>query len=242
MEPVENISPATPGAALEKEGAKEAPKTAPGSGVPPVLDGIAAKIAAQHGAGPAPAPVGTTGKRPGRPPIHGLYSKAAGCTDGKTRVKVPVNNPVPDTRPEPIPPLETPPEPKLSVVIPPDLRSKVVQEGLNVGENIARGKIESLALKCGLTRTEIAPELEKAAIGDRRKALVGELAPLVLEEWGVDPQLSPTTAVALVLGPWVAASTGAIMTLTRLAEEKARRGSPPKASEPTVMPTDANQP
>jgi hypothetical protein len=121
------------------------------------------------------------------------------------------------------------------VVIPPDLLAKVVQEGLTAGELFAQGKLETVAVRAGLTKTEILPQLKQAEIGDKRKALVGELAPLVAQEWGVDPQLSPSAAVAVVLGPWVFASVSAFFTLARLAEEKARRGSRPQdpnASQP----------
>jgi len=123
---------------------------------------------------------------------------------------------------------ENPPDTRCSVVVPPELFSKVVQEGLTAGELFAQGKIESVALQAGLTRSEITPQLDQALMGDKRKALVGELAPLVAQEWGVDPQLSPTAAVGLVLGPWLFATLTAYGTLARLATEKARKSPPPQ--------------
>jgi hypothetical protein len=114
------------------------------------------------------------------------------------------------------------------VVVPPELFSKVVQEGLTAGELFAQGKIESAALQAGLTRSEIAPQLDQTLMGDKRKALLGELAPLVAQEWGVDPQLSPTAATGLVLGPWLFGSLTAYFTLARLAAEKARESPPPQ--------------
>ncbi len=132
---------------------------------------------------------------------------------------------------EPVSEPESAPDTRLSVVVPPELFSKVVQEGLTAGELFAQGKLESAALLAGLTRSEITPQLDQALMGDKRKALVGELAPLVAQEWGVDPQLSPTAAVGLVLGPWLFATLTAYGTLARLATEKARKPPPQEKPE-----------
>jgi len=179
-------------------------------------DGLAAQIALEHDAGNEAGPVGTA-KRIGRPPVHGRYSKAAG-SDGKNPVPVPGSEQVP--APEV---LGTAPESAPRIVIPPDLLAEVVQESLTLAEVFASTKIEGVALRAGLEQNEIMPQLRQAAIGDRRKELVGKLAPMAIEEWGLDPELSPTAAIAVLLGPWAFAAISAYWTLAKLGAEKAAR-------------------
>ena len=106
------------------------------------------------------------------------------------------------------------------MVIPPDLLSQIVSETLGLGENFAAYKLAAIASKAALTPSEIRPQLDRTLIGDKRKAIIGELTPLALQEWGIDPKLSPTAAIGLMLGPWVLASVSAYFTLASLAAER----------------------
>lgn len=181
-------------------------------------DGLAAAVAVEHSAetGNEGGALGSA-KRTGRPPIHGRYSKAAG-SDGKNPVPVPGQEPIPT--PESV---GLAPEPESRVVIPPDLLSEVIRESLTLAETFASTKIESMAHRAGLTQSDITPQLRQAALGDRRKDLVGKLAPLALEEWGLDPELSPTAAIGVLLVPWAFGATSAYWTLAKLAAEKAAK-------------------
>jgi hypothetical protein len=109
------------------------------------------------------------------------------------------------------------------VALPPDMVTRLVQETLTLGENFAAYKLQAISGKAGLTPGEIQPQLERALLGDQRKAFVAELTPYALQEWGVDPQISPTAAIGLVLGPWLFASVSAYWTLASLAAEKLSR-------------------
>src|SRR6266850_809133 len=199
---------------LPQETAPAGSQSQPGS----KTDGLAASVAIEHveshGTNKgAESPLGSA-KRIGRPPVHGRYSRAAG-SDGK--------NPVPMPGPESLPAPEVTglaPEPEARIVIPPDLLSEVVRETLNLAEVFASTRIEAAALKAGLTQGDISPQLRQAALGDRRKELIGKLTPLALEEWGMDPELSPTAAIGVMLLPWAFAATSAYYTLAKLAAEK----------------------
>lgn len=109
------------------------------------------------------------------------------------------------------------------VTLPPDLLTKVVQEGLTAAEALISSKIEGQALRAGLTHADIAPQLEQTKLGDRRRAIVAELVPLALAEHGLDPEMSPTTALGLVLVPWGFGAYTAYAELGKLAAEKAAR-------------------
>lgn len=113
-------------------------------------------------------------------------------------------------------------------MVPPDLLAKIVSELLGTGEAFAQNKIAGEAVRAGLTVAEVAPQLRQAAMGEKRKETIGQLAPLVLEEWGVNPQMSPSVAVCALLGPWLLAATSAYLTLAKLASERNRK--PPEAA------------
>jgi len=196
----------------------EASQAGPESQPPARTDGLAAAVAVEHNAesGSEGGALGS-GKRMGRPPVHGRYSKAAG-SDGK--------NPVPLPGAEAISAPEAngfAPEPASRVIIPPDLFAQVVQESLTLAETFASTKLEAVAHKAGLTQGDITPQLRQAALGDRRKEIIGKLAPMALEEWGLDPELSPTAAIGVLLVPWAFGATSAYWTLAKLAAEKAAR-------------------
>jgi hypothetical protein len=114
--------------------------------------------------------------------------------------------------------VESPLEPR--VAIPPDLVTQLIGETLSLGENYATFKIQAVAQAAGLSRGEINPQLQRAMIGEKRKQIVADLTPLALQEWGLDPQISPTAAIGLMLGPWLFASCSAYFTLAALAAEK----------------------
>src|SRR5258706_8139859 len=178
-------------------------------------DGLAAAVSVEHQ--PETPSNGNAGdgaanpKRPGRPPTHGRYSKAAG-SDGK--------NPVTVNGTEPVSEIQAQALPETRVVIPPDLVSQVVQEGLTLGEKFAAFKLTHVAKLAGLTQSEIETQLEQGQLGDSRKKLISDLTPYVFEEWGIDPELSPTTAILLLVGPVAFATVTAYWSLAKLAEKK----------------------
>jgi hypothetical protein len=210
----------------------ETPAAADAGEIAEGLDGLSSAVATAEGVRPA-APSGDPGlgtRKRGRPPIHGLYSKAAG-SDGKNPAphRVAVEFPAADGEP----PQPAPPENRVS--LPPDLVAKVVQEGLNFAESFAANKIQGAALAAGLTPADIGPQLAQTRLGDRRKALIAELTPLALQEWGVDPKLSPSLALALLLAPWAFGAFSAYSELAKLAVEKAKRDkatAPAKEEKP----------
>lgn len=197
----------------------------PGSGA---TDGLAAALAIEHGAAgtaTSPATLPETFRRRGRPPTHGLYSRAAG-SDGKHAVPPPGQ--------ESLSPAEMAAPGDARISIPADVLSKIVSTTLGAAESWASWKITGMAKKAGLSAGDISPQLERARIPEESKAVVAELAPLALQEWGFDPQISPSAAIGVILVPWVFASVSAYFTLAglaaeRLAMERARgkaRGNP----------------
>lgn len=187
-------------------------------------DGLAAEIAAQTGAGTAPGPVQgvATGGTRGRPPKHGGYSKANG-SDGKRRVSVDFPGEGARDNSGEIPAGQLESRPERSVVIPADLLSKVIGEGLHFVESYAQGKIRTVAQAAGLTDAEIAPQLAQAELGERRKGMVAELVPMAMQEHGMETSMSPTTAILLLMAPWGFGASSAYLELAKLAAEKAER-------------------
>lgn len=220
---VENPLPAT------------APQPGPEGPGPGPTDGLAAALAVEHGAAgtaASPATLPETFRRRGRPPVHGLYSRAAG-SDGK--------HPVPPPGAEPLSPAEVESAGDTRISIPPDVLGKIVSQTLGAAESWAGWKITAMAKKAGLTPADISPQLERAQIPDESKQVVAELAPLALQEWGLDPQISPSAAIGVILVPWAFASVSAYFTLAslaaeRLAMEKARGNGQGKAGENVEKP------
>ena len=124
---------------------------------------------------------------------------------------------------EPLPTSEVAPGTELRVVIPPDLLSQVIQEGLTFGESFAQSRIEGVAKLAGLSQGEINPQLRQAEIGSSRKELVAKLMPMALQEWGLDAEMSPTAAIGVLLVPWGFGALTAYLTLAKLAEDRQKR-------------------
>lgn len=185
----------------------------------PGTDGLAAALAVEHGAQPGNGPDqgnpadNPEKRRPGRPLIHGLYSKAAG-SDGK--------NPVRATGETQMGANQVDGGPVPRVVIPPGLLSSVIQETLTLSETFAQSKLEEKALAAGLSQAEIEPQLKRAALGPGRKKLLGDLTPLIAKEWGIDPEISPTAAALTLLVPPMFGAASAYMTLSKLAAQRQR--------------------
>ncbi len=203
--------------------------TPPGDAVEPAAktDGLAAAIAAGPATSTVPAPARNVG---GRPPTHGLYSKAAG-SNGKNPVKPAGSAPVAGVA-KPVAVLEAPTEAPPRVAIPADLLSRVVKEALTLTENTISNAIEGKAKGAGLTAEEIAPQMKQARLGEDRKQLLAELAPYIAQEHGLDPELSPTLAASLILGPWAFGAYTSFATLATLAKERAEREKESKPAKP----------
>jgi|SRR6185369_5637307 len=186
-----------------------------GGGPVASTDGLSAEVLAEHLQPAGDAIGGDEARRRGRPPIHGMYSRAAG-SDGKHPAALPGNEPLPTPEVD----LGTVgPSPRVS--IPPDLLTKVIQESLTLGESGIAHALEGQGKLAGLTVEEIAPQLKRAELGERRKQLVAELAPYAAQEWGLDSEVSPTVAIGLLLVPWSLGAFMAYVTLAGLAKEKA---------------------
>ncbi len=183
------------------------------------LNGLAASVATENSAESRATGSGgtaTPGRKPGRPPIHGLYSQAAG-SDGKHPAK-------PDGQ-EQFPPAQVETDLPLADLIPPELFAQVIQETLTTGEAYAQNKIEAVALRAGLTQADIIPQLKQAHLSPAKKELIGRLTPLAAEELGLNIQnLSPCMVIAALLAPTALAATSAYMTLAKLAVEREARG------------------
>lgn len=151
-----------------------------------------------------------------------MYSRENG-SDGKRRVAVdfPGEGAAPAGGEIPPAPESAPVAPR--VRLPPDLLSRVIAEGIGAVESFAASRITSAATAAGLTAEEIAPQLAQTQLGEKRKALIGELVPLAFQEWGVDPELSPTLAIGLMVVPWGFGAFSAYAQLSALAVEKAER-------------------
>lgn len=203
---------------MEKTLSPEAGQPGPDSPPPGRTDGLAAALAVEHdaqtGAPDSPERPPDLGKRRGRPPIHGLYSRAAG-SDG--------HRPAALGGPDQVGPVEMENPGEKRVSIPPDLLTQLVGQTLCLGEDLATYKIQAMAARAGLTPGEIAPQLARAQLGDQRKQLVADLTPYALQEWGLDPQISPTAAIGLILAPWTFGAVSAYWTLAGLAAEKLSR-------------------
>lgn len=211
---------------VEKTLPPETPAPATDSAPGAVTDGLAARIAAgETNVPPVAAPARKN--KGGRPPTHGLYSKAAG-SDGKKAVKVRPPPPAAESAApvaggNALPTMEaaTPTAPR--VVVPDALLSRVVRRAIETAERVATTKLAQKASAAGLTRGEIEPQLEDVRFTDNEKDSLEELTPLILEEWGIDPQVSPSAVAAAILIPRGHAYFSALNTLTELAKERNRK-------------------
>lgn len=100
------------------------------------------------------------------------------------------------------------------------MQGELVKETLGFLEDAVSNHISGNAKIIGFTDAESAPYLAKCKMGEKRKDLAGRLTPLVLQEHGIDQELSPTAALTVLFLPWVVQSGKAMMDFTRLAKEK----------------------
>lgn len=191
------------------------PDNSDGAGSDAAGNGIAAALEAEVASGPGnPDGSGEPPKRgPGRPPTHGRYSKANG-SNGK--------NPVPVAPVQTDGPADVEGARSILATIPDDLREEITVELLSLAEECGRDQLTPLALQCGLSQEEIESELGKAALGERRKTLVAKLLPHAMREWGWDPKITATGALATLVVPPVLRFGYGWVTLARLAKERAK--------------------
>lgn len=159
---------------------------------------LGAETASRHAAEqPGVANPPPVKRGPGRPPKHGRYSKAAG-SDGKSPAPLSGRpSAAVDDAPGEMPP-ETPPRP----AFPPDLVERAAVEVCGIAEDAATGWLNSKAAKAKLAGPEVSALIESVKMGEGRKKLVGELAPHAVAEMGIDPTLSPTGCITVILGAW----------------------------------------
>lgn len=201
----------------------------------PDLAGLAARLASEAGgtvpgvtASPASPP-----KRPrGRPPTHGLFSRAAG-SDGKSRARVapvagePLAAPGPATLPPDGGAPLGPPGDGPRVRLPPHLVARLAK--IPWAELDKLGKAWLREKSIGIPES-LKPEVESlvAATGfsPDELELLCEITPLVLEEWEVSggELFTPTTALAILLAFKAVDFWRASRTLEKLANSQ----PPPK--------------
>ena len=152
---------------------------------------LAAETAAKHGAdGSGIVPPSEQPKRRGRPPIHGRYSKAFG-SDGKK--PVPLQG-IPDTSAE-TEPVEMGGDPEMPYDFPPDLLPDTAREICSIVEEGVQGLLRSKQRALKLNLPEADAVIESCAMGEGRKDFIAKLSPYVMQEWGLQPKVSPTVAV-----------------------------------------------
>ena len=183
------------------------------------LNGLVSQVAAEHGATTgataADAKPPEPGRRPGRPPVHGLYSKAAG-SDGK--------------HPVPPPGQETGPEGDGSVgidlleALPEDIVTEVIHEGIVTGESALQHAIEGKATLAGLNQSQIVAQLKAAQVSPKKKELVARLTPYAAKELGMELKMSPVAAILFLLAPTALAGASAYLTMAKLAKEAHAKG------------------
>ena len=176
----------------------------------------------RNGAGGAvpgrPPAAGSTAappRPPGRPPTHGLYSKAAG-SDGKRPVR-------------PLTPQEigqVAPATDAGGLSEADVQS-LAAELLAIADEAAAGWLRIQAAKAKVPAAETESIVAASRLGERRTKWMAKLVPLCVREWGMQGQVSPTTAFALMMGLWAAGIWRATMLLQKFSQEE--KGKPDAA-------------
>lgn len=181
--------------------------------------GMAANLASEHGAAVPGGGVNPPAPRKrGRPPIHGRYA-------AKSLPSVPPPG-QPACEPaggDALGSIQTEQSGTPGVSLPADLQRSLVVVTLGTLENGVKTALATQALACGLESVDISAQLERATISPKSKEYMGDVFPLMLQEWGLNPNVSPTVAFAAVFVPWAMGATTAFMGLFKLAKEKAAR-------------------
>ncbi|MGZ5508197.1 MAG: hypothetical protein ACXWKH_17635, partial [Limisphaerales bacterium] len=111
--------------------------------------------------------------------------------------------------------------------VPPGLLARVTKQAVGTAEKFALLQLATTAAKAGLGKDEIEPQIKQAQLGEENKEILAELAPHICEEWGIDPELSPSVMAGVILVPYLGSFGMAMWTLTKLATEKALKDKKP---------------
>lgn len=188
----------------------------------PVLDFPGTMAGGPPGGIPLRAPAAGTAaatppRGPGRPAVHGLYSKAAG-SDGKKPVRPPTVAEVERAKPaaDSVGLSET------------DVR-ELAGELLALCDDTAAGWLRIQAAKAKVPDADAEKIISASRLGDRRTKWIAKLIPACVKEWGIEGQVSPTTALALMVGLWGLGIWRATVALGKYAadEEKDHATRPP---------------
>lgn len=138
----------------------------------------------------AGAAAATPPRGPGRPAVHGLYSKAAG-SDGKKPVRPPTLGETQSAKPaaDSVGLSET------------DIR-ELAGELLALADDTAAGWLRIQAFKAGVPQEDADKIVSASRLGERRTKWIAKLIPACVKEWGIEGQVSPTTALVLMVGLW----------------------------------------
>lgn len=80
--------------------------------------------------------------------------------------------------------------------------AKIARAGAGLADQYGRNKVKAAAIAAGVDQSVAAPVIEGAALSPEMRDILGELAPHVLAEHGMDPEISPTGCAVAILGTW----------------------------------------
>jgi len=95
-----------------------------------------------------------------------------------------------------------------------------------VADQWGRNRVKAAAIEAKVDPAVAAPIVDSAAMNPEMVDLVGELAPHVLAEHGLDPAVSPTGCIVGIVGAWFLGVQSACSSL--------RSAAKPDESKPEV--------
>jgi hypothetical protein len=192
----------------------EATQESPAVGEVPKVDVVASLGTSRA----IPSPGTSPPRPPGRPPTHGLYSKAAG-SDGKRPVR-------------PLDPSEIgkgSTDASSASLSSSDVTS-LSESLLEIADEAAQGFLKIQAAKANLAPDVAKPILDSARLGEKRSKWIAKIVPLCLREWGLDGSVSPTGALVSMMGLWALGVWRAGKAISKLAPPKKDDATAPSAS------------
>jgi hypothetical protein len=80
--------------------------------------------------------------------------------------------------------------------------ARIAKAGAKVADQWGRNRVKAAAIEAKVDPAVAAPIVDSAAMNPEMVDLVGELAPHVLAEHGLDPAVSPTGCIVGIVGAW----------------------------------------
>jgi hypothetical protein len=107
------------------------------------------------------------------------------------------------------------------------LLKKIAASGTLAAERWGLTQVQAAATAAEVKPEEAAPLIRACAIPGEQKDLIAELLPLAMEEWGLDPSVSPTACLCGIAGTWFYGIRQAVGAL----EAMKTKATPPAATE-----------